>query len=292
MRIGIRIAVVLVLVSIATIAGPETSASAASPKAELSTATQNTDAGIKEGYSPQQGDSLVSSIVGAHVYSSTAANADDFGAVNDIVLDQNGDVQVVILAVGGFLGIGEKSVAVDYSEFKVATGADGKQRFILTATKAAFAAAPSFSFGDAQATLPSPAGSVTDHPTDTAQTLAPAPGPLDRSTMRPIDISNMKADDFKGVAVVGTSGNQIGTISDFVLDKSSKIDAVVVDVGGFLGLGTKPVAVAFNLDDYSTDKNGANYLFLKATKAELEAQPSFDKDTYAAQRSKMRLVTK
>jgi hypothetical protein len=103
------------------------------------------------------------------VYSSTAADADDFGAINDIVLDQNGDVQIVILAVGGFLGIGEKSVAVDYSEFKVAKGADGRERFVLTATKAAFAAAPNFSFGDAQATLPSPGGSVTDHPTDTAQ---------------------------------------------------------------------------------------------------------------------------
>jgi hypothetical protein len=72
MRTGIRLSVVLVLVSIATIGGPETRVFAAAPSVEASTATANTDAGIKEGYSPQQGDSLVSSIVGAHVYSSTA----------------------------------------------------------------------------------------------------------------------------------------------------------------------------------------------------------------------------
>jgi sporulation protein YlmC with PRC-barrel domain len=290
---GFRFCVVLVLVGIATIAGPAISASAATPSAQSGVSTADTDAAIKEGYPPQEGDSLVSQILGAHVYSSTAATADDFGTIADIVLDQNGDVQRIVLAVGGFLGIGEKSVAVDYADFKVSKGADGKERYILTATKAAFAAAPSFSFGDAQAKLPSPGGgSVTDHPTDTAQTLAPAPGPLDRSTMRPIDISKMKADDFKGVTAVGTSGDQMGTISDLVLDKSSKIDAVVVDVGGFLGLGTKPVAVAFDLADYSTDKDGVNYLFLRATKAQLEAQPSYDKDTYSAQRSKMRFAPK
>jgi len=262
------------------------------PPPKLTAAAANTDAAIQEGYAAQDGDSLVSSIVGAHVYSSTAADADDFGAITDIVLDQNGDVQVIILGVGGFLGIGQKSVAINYEDFKVAKGGDGKDRYVLRATKAAFAAAPNFSFADAQAKLPAAGVTTTDHPTDTAQTLAPPPGPLDRSTMKPIDISKMKADDFKGIAVVDAGGETIGAISDFVLDKSSKIDAVVVDVGGFLGLGSKPVAVGFNLADYATDKNGINYLFLRVTKAQLEAQPAYAKDTYAAQRTKMRFVPK
>jgi sporulation protein YlmC with PRC-barrel domain len=286
MRLGFPISVVVLLASIA--AAP----TSASPVKVLSAAdaTKNTDAAIKEGYSAEAGATLVSSIIGAHVYSSTAADADDIGAITDIVLDQNGDVQVVVLGVGGFLGIGQRSVAVDSVDFKVQKGgADGKDRFILKATKAAFAAAPSFSFGDAQA-LPNPGGTVTDQPTETAQTLAPAPGPLDRSKMRPLDITKIKADDFKGAAVVGPAGEQIGTISDLVLDKSSKIDAVIVNVGGVVGLGTKPVAVAFDLADYSTDKDGRIYLFIRATNAQLEAQPSYDKATYAAQRSEMRLA--
>jgi sporulation protein YlmC with PRC-barrel domain len=271
---------------------PVLAAAAATPAQKASAATTNTDAAIEQGYTAQDGDSLVSSIIGAHVYSSAAAGADDFGAIADVVLDQNGDVQVVILGVGGFLGIGQKSVAVNYEDFKVAKGGDGKDRYILRATKAAFAAAPNFSFADAQAKLPAAGVTSTDHPTDTAQTLAPPPGPLDRSNMKPIDISKMKADDFKGIAVVDASGESIGTISDFMLDKSSKIDAVIVDVGGFLGLGSKPVAVGFDLADYATDKNGINYLFLKATKAQLEALPAYDKETYAAQRSKMRFMPK
>jgi sporulation protein YlmC with PRC-barrel domain len=288
MRIVTPVKIGIVLVAIA---GASTTAQAAATLSAAD-ATANTDAAIREGYSAEDGVTLVSSIIGAHVYSSAADNADDFGAITDIVLDQNGDVQVIVLGVGGFLGIGQKSVAVDYADFKVQKGADGKDRYILKATKGAFAAAPDFSFGDAQAKLPSAGGTVTDQPTDTAQTLAPGPGPLDRTQMHPINISKMKADDFKGIAVVGTAGEQIGTISDLVLDKTSKIDAVIIDVGGFLGLGTKPVAVGFDLADYSTDKDGKNYLFLRASKAQLEAQPSFDKDTYPTRRSQMRLTPK
>lgn len=294
MRTAIQSSVIVLATAIAMSSIPAIGAPAVTPPpaAKAGAATTNTDTAIEQGYTAQDGDALISSIIGAHVYSSVAAGADDFGAITDVVLDQNGDVQVIILGVGGFLGIGQKSVAVNYEDFKVAKGADGKDRYILTATKAAFAAAPTFSFADAQAKLPAAGVTSTDHPTDTAQTLAPPPGPFDRSKMKPIDISKMKADDFKGIAVVDAGGESIGTISDFVLDKSSKIDAIIVDVGGFLGLGTKPVAVGFDLTDYVTDKNGINYLFLKATKAQLEAQPAYDKDTYAAQRSKMRLVPK
>ena len=39
----------------------------------------------------------------------------NLGNINDLVLDDNGDVAAVVLGVGGFLGLGEKQVAVDYT---------------------------------------------------------------------------------------------------------------------------------------------------------------------------------
>ena len=41
------------------------------------------------------------------------------GNVNDLLIDKNGKILGLIVGVGGFLGIGEKSVAIDMSAFQV-----------------------------------------------------------------------------------------------------------------------------------------------------------------------------
>lgn len=41
------------------------------------------------------------------------------GSVNDMLFDRNGKILGLIVGVGGFLGIGEKSVAIDMSAFQV-----------------------------------------------------------------------------------------------------------------------------------------------------------------------------
>ena len=114
--------------------------------------------------------------------------------------------------------------------------------------------------------------------------------PLDRSTMKPMNLANMKADDLKGDAVMAQDNQEIGKIGDFVLTKDGKVDAVIVDVGGWLGIGSKPVAVAFNAGNFATDQNGKTYLFLNVTKEQLNAQPAYNKDTYTADRAAQRMT--
>jgi len=48
---------------------------------------------------------------------------------------------------------------------------------------------------------------------------------------------------FKGTDVVGPSDEAIGSINDIMFDKSGKIMAMIVGVGGFLGIGQKNVAM-------------------------------------------------
>lgn len=51
------------------------------------------------------------------------------------------------------------------------------------------------------------------------------------------------ASKFKGTDVLGSDDQKIGDISDILFDKSGKIEAFVVSVGGFLGMGAKDVAM-------------------------------------------------
>jgi sporulation protein YlmC with PRC-barrel domain len=52
------------------------------------------------------------------------------------------------------------------------------------------------------------------------------------------------ASKFKGTDVVGSDDKKIGDVSDILFDKDGKIEAFIVSVGGFLGVGSKDVALA------------------------------------------------
>ena len=73
----------------------------------------------------------------------------DIGDVNDIVLDKEGKVSAFIIGVGGFLGAGEKNVAVPFRALKV-TEKDGKTYLVVDTTKEALEKAPPFTFDRAK----------------------------------------------------------------------------------------------------------------------------------------------
>jgi putative membrane protein len=61
--------------------------------------------------SPGQDQMLASDLRGTRVY---GANNENVGDINDVLIDHNGRVSALIVGVGGFLGIGEKNVAVPF----------------------------------------------------------------------------------------------------------------------------------------------------------------------------------
>jgi sporulation protein YlmC with PRC-barrel domain len=85
------------------------------------------------------------------------------------------------------------------------------------------------------------------------------------------------ASKFKGTDVMGPDNKKIGDVSDILFDKDGKIEAYVVSVGGFLGMGAKDVALApssFEVipgNDKSSDK-----LKLSMTKDQLKQAQNFE----------------
>jgi sporulation protein YlmC with PRC-barrel domain len=58
------------------------------------------------------------------------------GDVNDILFDRNGKVIGMIVGVGGFLGIGEKAVAIDMSAFQAVPASTGTSTSAVGAASA------------------------------------------------------------------------------------------------------------------------------------------------------------
>lgn len=85
---------------------------------------------------------LVSNIHEQNIYD---PRDNKLGEVKDLMLDRNGKITAAIISVGGFLGIGEKDVAVAFSEIK-ATERNNKWWLTMNATKDELKKATGFRF--------------------------------------------------------------------------------------------------------------------------------------------------
>src|SRR5712672_1967150 len=79
--------------------------------AQTATATKNDNTVAMH----RDGEWRASKLIGVNVYNE--AN-EKIGDINEVILDKSGKVANVILGVGGFLGMGEHYVAVDFDKLK------------------------------------------------------------------------------------------------------------------------------------------------------------------------------
>jgi uncharacterized protein YrrD len=84
------------------------------------------------------------------------------------------------------------------------------------------------------------------------------------------------ASKFKDTNVMSADNQKIGDVSDILFEKTGKIEAFVISVGGFLGMGTKEVAPAPRSFDVIPGQNGnADVLRLSLNKDELMQTQNF-----------------
>lgn len=55
-----------------------------------------------------------------------------------------------------------------------------------------------------------------------------------------------RASKLPGVAIYGPDSRKVGNVSDVLMDHSGKVTAIVIGVGGFLGIGQKDVALPYD----------------------------------------------
>ncbi|EKF18817.1 PRC-barrel domain-containing protein [Nitratireductor pacificus] len=318
---------------------------------------------------------LATDLIGKSVYNGTGAEAENIGKVNDLILDDAGDVSAIVVGVGGFLGIGQKEVALEYDlvEWAEQDGdrwlvvettadalkaqeefdrsayrpmpADAEVKETKPATKDDLAKAPVATEEGGESAAVAPAADGTAESTDgmaaapapdatapaegeqTAGAEAPAPADqetveapaatdaapadqetaqapatddtmtpddtqtsaIDRSTLQEMPVDQVRTEELTGTTVYGANEENIGEIGDVIVSQDGKVDAILVDVGGFLGIGEKEVAIGMDNLAFMTDGNGTLYLYTEFSKEELEQQPAYDEATYADKRDEMRM---
>lgn len=103
---------------------------------------------------------------------------------------------------------------------------------------------------------------LAQSPSSPSSSTTPAAAPAQSSAGKADFVMSQKPDQwlatkFRGTEVLGADNQKIGDVSDILFDKSGSIQAYVVSVGGFLGVGAKEVALAPKSFDVVPGQNGA-----------------------------------
>jgi opacity protein-like surface antigen len=93
----------------------------------------------------QSTDWLGSKLIGASVYGPDNAS---IGEINDVVIGSDGKINAVVVGVGGFLGVGEKSVALPFENISVSRKPDSASidKITVSYTKDQLKNAPKFAY--------------------------------------------------------------------------------------------------------------------------------------------------
>lgn len=252
-------------------------------------------------------NSLASNLIGSAVYGSASQDAEKIGDINDIVITAEGQVASVIVGVGGFLGIGEKDVAVEYGTIEWVER-DGERWLVANMTREQLEAAPAFdrntlypdnrsAEADANATGQMAAEDQTAEKVEngtsaveTAEQKTEQTMGIDRSAMTPVMTDELSADNLIGRTVFSANDENIGEVGDVLLTSDNKVEGFVLDVGGFLGMGEKPVAISPENLEIMANADGELTIFTPFTKEQLEAQKEYSKEDWDAERDSIILV--
>lgn len=94
---------------------------------------------------------------------------------------------------------------------------------------------------------------------------------MDHTNHVRLDATELTPAVLEGATIYDAADNEVGTL-DHVHGMGAGGTAVI-DVGGFLGIGTKPVAVPLGDLDFMRDEDGDVHAVTTWTKDQLEAMP-------------------
>jgi hypothetical protein len=94
---------------------------------------------------------------------------------------------------------------------------------------------------------------------------------MDHSQHTRLAASELTPSILEGASIYDAEDHKVGTVSH--IHGSGPASQIVVDVGGFLGIGAKPVAVAASDLDFMRDEHGDVHATTNWTKASLKAMP-------------------
>jgi sporulation protein YlmC with PRC-barrel domain len=118
-------------------------------------------------YAANAADFRASKIIGRSVYN---LNNESIGDVNDLIIHDGKTISAVVVGVGGFLGMGERNVAIAPGSIVLSEQPDGTARLVVNTTREDLKRAPAFNFADVDKAGPDAKSATTGSGSNTSAT--------------------------------------------------------------------------------------------------------------------------
>ena len=142
------------------------------------------------------------------------------------------------------------------------------KRTLTAVALASLLAVPAF------AQTANPSATTPSTTTPSATMTSPAAG---ANFMQSQQATDWRGSKLIGATVYGSDNASIGEVNDLLLASDGKVNGVVIGVGGFLGVGSKNVAVPFDKLNVTRKPNSAaiDKITVSFSKDELKQAPAF-----------------
>lgn len=234
---------------------------------------------------------------------------EEIGNVADVLVDQDGTIRGVVIGVGGFLGIGEREVALGLDRLSFARDADDPESVMILARVDAdmLEEAPEFdrsAFEDRMAMTGTqddatgmglaerdtaaqdmdrdetmaetqPAHEAGEEQWRQGREMFTAPE-FEREGFQRAEADAFSVDELLGANVYDVNDENVGNVDDVMASGNGEMEYVVMDIGGFLGIGAHTVALG--LDEVTILHDGADNLriYVDASEDALRNMPEYE----------------
>jgi len=204
------------------------------------------------------------------------ANGKTVGEIESVIVNTEGKVTSVVLDVSGWLE-SEKRISVPWKDLKA--DADGKIHSSLTKDTAKAAADFAYKDQASRGKVLNESGQVyaaNDAAEPSTNTVTATNTDANTTVASPAQNADgsLNASKVVGVSVVNNNNDSVGKIGEVLLNQSGEIAGVVVDVGGFLGIGTHPVKLTWK-EIKLVNNDGSLQAVVNMDKAALKAMPEY-----------------
>jgi len=205
---------------------------------------------------------------------------ENIGKVKSVEMTKDGNIDTVVVGVGGFLGIGDHYVAISGKNL---TWTQNGDKLTADVTKDLLKGMPEYKarsgvtvISDASPARPAPAANTAARP---APAAAPARTTAANDTKKAGKVAFNAKGEMSGQALIGAkltnpAHENVGEIKEIYIGNDGQINNVVASVGGFLGVGNRDVSLAWKDLKVTRDKDDL-VVMTSASKDQLKSLPEY-----------------
>ncbi|MDD7972351.1 PRC-barrel domain-containing protein [Roseinatronobacter alkalisoli] len=202
-------------------------------------------------------------------------NMEHIGQINEIILSNDGQVRALIVGVGGFLGLGEQDIAVTMDQITFASDADDRSQIYVMVNADAEMLTEAPAYDRTAAMTDATADAEGTQQDQRARTGFAAPQ-VDREGYVRAEAGDVSTEMLIGEEVYDMNDETVGTVDDMILDEDGTITSIIIDFGGFLGIGSSQASIGFDELSIMTTEGFADVrIYVDASKDQIQELPRY-----------------